>query len=239
MDNFVEKVNEKLLPYRGSISWSTNGFNFLSEVREGPGRTHNKISIFFSTHKVTSAKTFTKLSLDYEAYVCLKQLKHPARPFHINCWSAFDEVVSFIHKEHEHDSDDKFSFIERQIYLLNRPKNNLRVYDFNDINIAFSFYTLSRHLYGNLRKVLQLPSISTLQKVTRASKNIDDDKFFTAFFNSQDERSRSCTLIADEIYVKSCLTYRGKKLILIPFLSRPSLIMANFNETEGQSKSVT
>lgn len=205
LDNFTETVKDKLSLYSGTIQWNQNGFNFLSETREGP---IHKVSIFFRTVGLSASKTVSKITLDYEAYVGLRRVKHPARPLSINCWSSFDEVISYVHKEQEHNDDDRFAFVERQVFLLNIPKNN-RVYDFNDVNMAFSFYTLNRHLYAKLRKVLQLPSISTLKKVTRASTNIDDDRFFTSFFKAQEERSRSCTLIADEIYVKSCLTYRG------------------------------
>ena len=52
--------------------------------------------------------------------------------------------------------------------------------------------------------------MSTLGLITRTSSNKDDEAFFTSFFAAQEERSKACTIIADEIYVKSCLRFSGK-----------------------------
>ena len=206
LDTFTKKLQELCCVYSGTLVWHKNNtsFSYLSSQRDGPVFNY---SIHFKSLGVNSTKSTSKIKgLEYEAYSGLKKVKHPAIPNTICTWSAFNEVVRFLFSFTE--EDDKIKFIKRQIYLNNVPENRL-VYDSDDMCQAFSLYTLSRHMYSKLRLVIKLPAIRTLQNITGASKKVNDLTFFKSFFAAQDERSRSCTLIADEIYVKSCLTYTG------------------------------
>ena len=163
-DNFTKNVTDIFKDYNGNVMFANNGFSFLSAERNGP--LHN-CSIYFKTKGLTSVKVkkkctktsrteFTKISsIEYEGYAGLQRVRHPAHPVHVSCWSAFEEVVRFIHADHE--KEDKSAFLQRQIQLLVKPKN-CRLYDLEDISQAYVFYSLSRHLYCKLRKVLQLPS---------------------------------------------------------------------------------
>jgi len=104
--------------------------------------------------------------------------------------------------------DKKLTFLCRAVVLMN-SKPNSRIYSINDLTLAFTWYAKSRALYTLLRDHLQLPSVSTLRRITGISKNVQDSDVFMKFFNSADLRSRGCILISDEIYVKSSITYRG------------------------------
>ena len=109
-------------------------------------------------------------------------------------------------------SADKYGpihdFILRQLELLNMPKNG-RLYDHQDLILAFSWYTRSRTLYDSLREVLKLPAISTLRQITRKSKNTSDIKLYSAFFDQREERERAVIAIIDEIYVKADISNSG------------------------------
>ena len=56
----------------------------------------------------------------------------------------------------------------------------------------------------------ELPSISTLTRLTSAVKNLDDNDYLhNMFFCLRDVRKKSCILLLDEVYVKSTLLYHG------------------------------
>ena len=109
-------------------------------------------------------------------------------------------------------SDDKFDksieFLMRQIALVNSPRNG-RLYSVADLILAFSWYARPRCLYQDLRDYMQLPSVSTLQRITSIAKNTSDANLFTSHFSNVEERNRYCIPIVDEIYVKASLSYRG------------------------------
>ena len=60
-----------------------------------------------------------------------------------------------------------------------------------------------------LREYFILPSLSTLQRLTRTAKNIEDEKLFKNIFEQKDNRSKGTILLFDEIYVKGNLSYSG------------------------------
>ncbi|RUS83569.1 hypothetical protein EGW08_008675 [Elysia chlorotica] len=59
---------------------------------------------------------------------------------------------------------------------------------------------------------VMLPGLTTLRKVTRAARNLEDEKLFRSVFSQMREGNRGCILIVDEIYVKASIAYRGGQL---------------------------
>ena len=75
---------------------------------------------------------------------------------------------------------------------------------------AFEYFALSRTSYRQLCDDIELPSISTLTRLTSAIKNIDDnDYLYSMFFCLRELRKKNCILLLDEVYVKSTLQYHG------------------------------
>lgn len=178
---------------------------FISKEREGPVP---KYSIYFNVTKVDDVK-ITRIR--YEAYHKLMRIQHPGLKEAITCWSQLDELLHYISKftlSEETQIHGKFEFILGQIQLLNLPKNS-RLYTSDDFYTAFTFFSKSRVLYSHLRNFLQLPSVSTLRKITSLAKNVDDEVLFSSYFSKQEDRSKWCTLILDEIYIKASITYQG------------------------------
>jgi len=163
-------------------------------------------SVYLSV-KQTLGDTVKEIS--FEAYHKLMFLRHPTIKGAVTCWSQFDELMRFVTSmEHDSKNIEKYKFLMRQVHLLNAPKNTT-LYSMDDFCQAFSWFARSRSLYEDLRKSLLLPSVSTLQKLTRMAKNLDDETMYTSFFQKQEERCKACILIVDEIYVKASMTYRG------------------------------
>ena len=147
------------------------------------------------------------IQVHFEAYCKLKAITVPyGDRGNLSSWSQLSEVLRFV--SDKEDKDTKFDFILRQIQLMNSPKNT-RIYDHDDLCQAFSWYARSRALYSDLRNHMQLPSLTTLRRITRVSKNTTDAVLYSKFFNAQEQRSRNCILIIDEVYIKSSVTYSG------------------------------
>ena len=77
---------------------------------------------------------------------------------------------------------------------------------------AFSYFASSRTSYHRLSKDLRLPSISTLTRMTSASRRFDDIAFYTKIFSNLPDKQTTCILLLDEVYVKSMLQYHGGEI---------------------------
>ena len=75
---------------------------------------------------------------------------------------------------------------------------------------AFKYFTLFRSAYSRMREDYELPSITTLTRLTSKVKTLDYMSYMqNVFSHLDDERQKYCLLIIDEIYVKSILQYHG------------------------------
>src|ERR1700729_2267765 len=154
----------------------------LSHERNGP---ISKYSVYFDVVRDSDS-----VNLKFELYQHLKRIHHPFIK-DINCWSGFDEVLRFV-KTEEECPDKKMDFVTRTVNLLNSPKNT-RVYSAEDLLHALSWYLVSRALYIQMRDYLQLPSVSTLKKITSIAKNMHDEVLFTSIFSGLKEMQKLYT----------------------------------------------
>ena len=218
MNTFKVMLGEIISLYSCFLVWhptDSTKFSVISVGRNGP--------VFdFSLHfhmKTVVNECITDLG--YEAYVGLKRIFPKCLPSRssLNVWHqveilfqyAAGSTTDFLTPTEE-KTERKFDFISRQVTLLNTAKN-LLIYNSSDILHAFSWYTFSRPLYQMLRDDLVLPSITTLRKITRVAKNIQDKTLFSKILERQDERSRGVLLLFDEVYVKATLSYSGEFLV--------------------------
>jgi hypothetical protein len=77
---------------------------------------------------------------------------------------------------------------------------------------AFEYFATSRSLYGRLRDDFELPSISTLTRLSSKVNNSSDISFINAIFANLKDEQKQYTLLIDEIYVKTLMTYHGGAL---------------------------
>lgn len=82
-------------------------------------------------------------------------------------------------------------------------------YSTESITRAFEYFSISRSLYERLRQDFELPSRSTLTRLTSRVKSLDDFTFMKTIFSNLPERQKDCVLLLDEVYVKSILQLHG------------------------------
>ena len=87
------------------------------------------------------------------------------------------------------------------------------LYSSNTIVRAFEYFSVSRALYKRIRNDYQLPSVSTLQKLTSKASKLNNDEFILHVFSKLTNRQRQCILIVDEVYVKASLTYHVENFL--------------------------
>ena len=74
----------------------------------------------------------------------------------------------------------------------------------NAIVRAFEYFSMSKSLYKQLRNDFQLPSISTLQRITSRVSKDDEIQLLTHVFQPLHDKQKICILLHDEVYVKKC-----------------------------------
>ena len=73
---------------------------------------------------------------------------------------------------------------------------------------AFEYFAMSHATYNHLREDFQLPSITTLTRLTSKVKSVHEDIYLQKVFsNLSDIRHKNCILLLDEVYVKTMLQY--------------------------------
>ena len=212
-EEFSAKLMQLLITYSCCLVWSADNtqFSLLSDQRHGPVF---NFAIHFRKLEIVDG-CIRKLA--YEAYVGLKRITPACLPrYELTCW---DQIAILLKAACEPSPCDptpeelqiteKTNFLLRQITLLNTAKN-LLVYNSSDLLQAFSWYTISRPMYSMLRDSLILPSISTLRKLTRVAKNLDDDTLFSKILANQEDRSKGVAVLFDEVYVKEAHSYSGE-----------------------------
>lgn len=186
--------------YLGFIVWSEDECIILSKERTG---SIHSFSLYLNLQKGDSDQAF----VSYDAYHKLKQIFHPSVRNPVRSWSELEEVIRFM-KNFSCEDDVKLNFLCQAVHKYNCPKND-RIYSLEDFSQSFNWYAKSRTLYEDLRNYLQLPSLTTLRRITRVAKNLEDDSLFQSVFSQLEGRSKGCILIIDEVYIKASLTYRG------------------------------
>ncbi|GFO18375.1 hypothetical protein PoB_004488000 [Plakobranchus ocellatus] len=132
-----DRVNDQCMIVHSS---EEEYFAFISVNRSGP---LHKFAVHFTLHACDGNK-FKQIS--YEAYAGPKRVRHPLFQNAVTTWSQFDELLRFVRDPSmdgvEAAESTKIDFIQRQVQLLNTPKNQ-KVYNKNDLYQAFSWYTVS------------------------------------------------------------------------------------------------
>ena len=70
----------------------------------------------------------------------------------------------------------------------------------------------SRSCYKLLRNNYELPSKSTLTRLTSKVSNIEDNLFLRSVFQNLNDGQKSCILLIHEVFVKPMLSYHGRQL---------------------------
>ena len=124
----------------------------------------------------------------------------------LNKWSRIQESVRFLKDK---QVSNKKIVLAEHVAALGCTKVGEKKYEPATLVRAFEYFALSR-TSCQLRDDFELPSISTLTRLTSAIKNLDDnDYLYNMFFCLRDVRKKNCILLLDEVYGKSTLQYHG------------------------------
>ena len=132
--------------------------------------------------------------------------------------SAVASVHSF-YKKSENQSEEllkKILFIVDQIELLNSNKHVTVKYSSNLVMFAYSLYATSSTAYRHMLKIklLTLPCISTLSRITRTLGNSDiTNKYLSLRVSKLPSHEKQVTLMFDEIYISRQVQYSNGKVI--------------------------
>ena len=74
---------------------------------------------------------------------------------------------------------------------------------------TFDYFALSRTAYNILRQDFDLPSVTTLTRMTSSTKRCDDVAFYSKVFSNLSNQQKTCIVLIDEVYIKSMLQYHG------------------------------
>ena len=129
----------------------------------------------------------------------------------LNRWSYIMEAVNYLNNL---EIDNKKTVINQQLLAMGvTTQVGERKYETGTFVRAFEYFALSRSMYRRLRVDFELPSITTLTRLTSKVKSIDDMSFIKHVFSTMDDgRMKRCILVLDEVYVKSTLQYHGGAL---------------------------
>ena len=74
---------------------------------------------------------------------------------------------------------------------------------------AFGYFALSRTACNSLRQDFDLPSVTTLTRMTSSTKRYGDVAFYSKVFSNLSNQQKTCIVLIDEVYIKSMLQYHG------------------------------
>ena len=85
---------------------------------------------------------------------------------------------------------------------MSAKTSGTKIYDPEIVIRAFEYFATSRSLYNRLRVDYQLPSVSTLTRITSKVSKFFETTFLHGVFKCLKENQKLCVLMHDEIYVK-------------------------------------
>ena len=128
----------------------------------------------------------------------------------LNSWSALEETVRYLHT---YEESEKVKIIPQQMQVSGVSRGNRKLYTPDVLVRAFSYYAVSTSLYERLKKDYQLPSVSTLARITSSSTKSSSSEFLKTVFEATENTRKPCVLLHDEVYIKKSLQYHGGEIL--------------------------
>ena len=151
-------------------------------------------------------------NFQYEAFHCgvkciIKTLSQN-RITILNRWLHIVEAVRFLNT---YEIKSKKNIIEQQLFSMGDKLVTDKKYSVKTMIRAFEYFAMLPHAtYNRLREDFQLPTITTLTRLTSKVKSVHEDIYLQKVFsNLFDFRHKNCILLLDEVYVKTMLQYHG------------------------------
>ena len=106
----------------------------------------------------------------------------------------------------------KKNIIQQQLSSMAPVNVGLQSYGPEIIVRAFEYFATSRTLYNRLRIDQQLPSVTTLTRITSKVAKVPENTFLNRVFKTLKTNQKLCVVLHDEVYVKKMLLYHGGTL---------------------------
>lgn len=170
---------------------------FSSICNSKIGKISELLNLAAITKNISSGDTY----LDRSAYIEL----------------AIANLTSFLQNCEQDSQYRQIKFIIEQLELIFKNKY-CRSYSAHLVVFAYLLYSHSTSAYEHLlvENIISLPSIRTLQKVTRrvdASQGLDNSEYLKLRLSKLNEFERNVILIIDEIYVSKRVECTSGKII--------------------------
>lgn len=159
------------------------------------------------TFKVKQDFTYISYHMGVRCYIKTLTKNHITL---CNKWSTIQEILRFLDS---FEIDSKKHVLMQQVGAMSHGTSfGGQKYTPEMIVRGFEYFSKSRSLYNQLRKDYELPSVSTLTRLTSKVSNIEDSAFLRGVFQSLNDGQKSYILLIDEVYVKPMLSYHGGQL---------------------------
>ena len=126
-----------------------------------------------------------KEDFSYEAFhsgiKCIITSLSQNRITQLTRWSLLDEAVRLLKN---HSSTRKETVLHEQVSAMGFKSVGERKFSNATIVRAFGYFALSRTAYNRLRQDFDLPSITTLTRMTSSTKRYDDAAFYSKVFSN-------------------------------------------------------
>ena len=134
---------------------------------------------------------------------------------HITKFKSWWQIVEAIRYLKNHDPSHKLQILAEDLESLNNVcQVGKKVYSMKTMLRAFEYYSTSRATYKKIAKDYQLPSVSTLSKITSKTTNTSSLDFVTKVISKLPEKQRQVNILVDEIHVKPQLLFHGGKFLV-------------------------
>ena len=156
--------------------------------------------------KICPSQSFVAYRMGIE---CTVETLSTNRITKLDRWSRIEVAIRYlINKE----TSRQENVLREQIESMAPRKVGERTYGPDILIRAYAYYSISRSLYGKLRRDYKLPGETTLSNLTAKVNNISDKKFISEVFSKIEARQKECVVIIDEVYIKKALQYHGGKI---------------------------
>lgn len=127
----------------------------------------------------------------------------------LDSWSKVEEVVRYLSAM---ELNNKKVVLQEHVIAMATKTVGKPIYGHEIIIRAFEYFATSRCLYNRLRRDYQLPSITTLTRITSKVSKVSEVPFLKSVFESIESNQKLCVILHDEVYVKQMLLYHGGAL---------------------------
>ena len=100
---------------------------------------------------------------------------------HCKNWSALSEMIPYLS---ELEMTHKKKILFDQLFVTDKKGGNEKLYSPEMTTRALEYFATSRSLYSRVQHDFQLPSISTLTRITSKVGKVVETKFLASIFNT-------------------------------------------------------